>query len=189
MTQKPAGIFKRKRFDIDDLRRQPGRTDGRLPLFDIICAGSDQQHVEQLRVFLVRSDDFVVKADLFHRERDVLICLDFDLALQVTLGETRRHLDDLGDGRIAADCYRNIGRLSARSFDGPSYRFTDSLGVNNRLFTDRARWRGLCRIGLDAISLAALRQLYQFDGRRRYVESQQQWGFFAKEHVFFLLGR
>ena len=78
---------------------------------------------------------------------------------QVTLGEACRHLDDLGDGCVAADSNGDIGGLGAGSFDRPADGFTHRLGIHNCLFVYRTRRSGLCRIGLDAKAFSALREL------------------------------
>jgi hypothetical protein len=72
----------------------------------------------------------VVKTDLFHRERNVLVSLNFDLTFEISLGQARRHLDDLGNGRITADCYCDIGRFGTSAFDRTTNSLTDSLGIN-----------------------------------------------------------
>ena len=47
--------------------------------------------------------DFEIEADLFHRERDVLIGLNFDLTFEIVLTQIARHLNDFRDRRITAD--------------------------------------------------------------------------------------
>ena len=101
MRHELAGVFQREGLDIDHLSRQSGGADRRLPLIDIIGTCRNEQHVHELGILLVRSDDLVVEADLLHRERDVLVGLNLDLAFQIPFGETGRHLDDFGDCGVA----------------------------------------------------------------------------------------
>ena len=165
------------------------RVDGRLSLLDVFGTRGDEQHVHELGVLFIRTDDLIVEAHLFHREGDVLIRLDLDLAFQVPLRETRGHLDHLGDGRVAADCNRDIGGLGSRALYGATNRLADSLRVDDGLFAHRAGGRGLCCVGLDPIALTALRELYQLDRRCRDIEAQQWLLFLAEKHVNFLLSR
>ena len=189
VTQQLTGILEREGFDVDDLRQQTRCRHRCLPLFDVVGSRGNEQDVHQLGVLLVGADDLVVEADLFHRERDVLVRLDLDLAFEISLGKTRGHLDDFRDGRIATDRDGNIRCLCASPFDGTPDRLTDGLGIDYRLFTDRARWCGLRCVGLNAIPLATLRKLNELDRGGRDIEAQQRLGFFTEEHVFFLLGR
>ena len=173
MTQQAAGILECERLNVDDLRREARGIDRCLALFDILCARCDQQHVHQLGILVVRADDFVVETDLFHRERNVLVRLDFDLAFKISLGEARWHLDDFSNGRVTADGDGHIGCLGSRTLDGAANGLADGFGVNDGLFAHRARGGWLCRIGLDPIALPALRELYQLDRRGRDIEAQQ----------------
>jgi len=176
--------------DVDDLRRQPGRLHGVLALLDVLGALGDQQHVHQLRVVLVRAHDLEVEADLVHRERDVLVGLDLDLALEVAFGKARGHLDNLGDRRVAGDRDGDVGRPGAGALDGASNRLADSLGVDDGLFVDGGRRRRFGRVGLYPVPLSALRQLDQLDRRGRDVQPQQRRRFFPEKHLdFFLLSR
>ena len=134
MTEQSAGIFERECFDIDNLCFEARGGYCRLALLDIFRSRSDQQHVHQLRVLLIRTNHFVVEADLFHRKRNVLVGLDLDLAFEVPLGKTRRHLDDFGNRGVTTNGDRNIGGLGPCAFDGAANGFTDGLGVNDRFF-------------------------------------------------------
>ena len=68
-------------------------------------------------------------------------------------------------------------------------RFADGFRIDDGFFANRTGGCGLCRVGLDAIALAALRQLYQLDRRRRDIEAQQWLSFLTEKHVFSLLSR
>jgi hypothetical protein len=168
---------------------EAGRANGGLALLDVFGTRRDEQYVHELGIFFVRTDDFIIEAHLFHREGNVLVRLDFDLSFEIPLRETRRHLDNLGNRRIAADCDGDVRGLCTRTLGGATNRVADRLGVNDGLFTHRAGGRWLCRIRLDPIALAALRELYQLNRRRRDIEAQQWLLFLAEKHVNFLLSR
>ena len=121
--------------------------------------------------------------------RVVLVSLDFDLSLEVPFGQARRHLDDLGNGRVAADGDGRVACLGAGSLDCAANRLTDRLGVDDGFFTHRTRRSRLRRVRLHAVALTALRELYQLDRRGRYIETQQWLLFVAEKHVNFLLSR
>ena len=189
MTQQNACILEREGLDVDNHRIQAGSVYGGLALLHIFSTCGNQQHVHEFGIFFIRSDNFEVEADLLHRKRNVLVRLNFDLPFEVSFRQARRHLNDLGDRRIAADCHRNVGRLGACPFDGAADRFADCLGIDDRLFANRAGWCGFRRIRLDAKALAALRKLNELDRRCRDIEAQQWLSFLAKKHSFSLLCR
>ena len=144
MTQQATRIFEREGFDIHNLGVEAGRADGTLSLVDVFGARRNEQHIHELGILFVRTDYFVIEADLFHRERNVLVRLDFDLPLEVPLGETRWHLDDLGNCRIAADCDGDIRGLCSRAFHGAANGLADCLGIDDGFLAHRTRGRGLC---------------------------------------------
>ncbi len=62
----------------------------------------------RLGILLGGPEHLEVVADLVHREGDVLVGLHFDLRLEVAGAQRARHLDDLGDGGIAADRHGHL---------------------------------------------------------------------------------
>jgi penicillin-binding protein 1A len=124
-------------------------------------------------LLLVRAHDLEVVADFLHGERDVLVGLHLDLRLEVALVQAARHLDDLGDRGVAADRDRRFLRARAAALQGALDRLADRFGVDDRLLVDRAVRRGLRRVRLDAVLVAALRQLDELDRGGRYVQSDQ----------------
>ena len=131
MRHQPAGVLERERLDVDDLRGEARGRDGGLALLDVLGARRHQQHVERIVVLLGRAEHLEVVADLVHRERDVLVGLQFDLRLEVGGAQVARHLDHLGDRRVAAD---RDGHLLAAVRLAALYRATDR-------FADRPRCR------------------------------------------------
>ena len=81
------------------------------------------------------------------------------------------HLDPLGDRGVAAHGDRTFLAARAGPLDRAPHRLADRLGIDDRLFVDRVRWRRLGRVTLHAIAVAALRQLDQLDRRGRDVET------------------
>ena len=53
-------------------------------LINVFCTSRDQKYVHKLGVIFIRSDNFVVEAHFFHRERNVLISLDLNLSLKIS---------------------------------------------------------------------------------------------------------
>ena len=189
MAEQLAGILEGKGLDIDDLGLEAGRRNRRLALVDVIGTRCNQQHVHEFGILFVRADDFVIEADFFHRERDVLVRLDLHLTFQVTLGEAGGHLDDFGDRRVAADGDGDVGRFRAGALDGSADRLTDRFCVDYGFFTNRTGRRRLGGIGLDAVAFSALRQLDQLHRRGRDIKPQQGLRFLSEQHCFSLLSR
>jgi hypothetical protein len=136
VAQQLAGVLHREGLDVDDARLQAAGLDRRLALLDILGARRDQQHVDHVRVFFGRTDHLEVVAHFLHREGDVLVGLQLDLALQLGPGEGRRHLDGLGDRGVAADRHRRLARLRAGALYRPPHRFADRLRIHDRLLVD-----------------------------------------------------
>ena len=86
----------------------------------------------------------------------------------------RGHLDDLGDGGVAADRDRAFLAARAGALHGAANRFADGLDIDDGLFVDRVGRRRLGRIRLDAILTAGLDQLDELDRRRGYVKADQR---------------
>ena len=88
-------------------------------------------------IFFRRTDHFEIEADLFHRERDVLVGLHLDLRLEFAFAQVARHLDDLGDRRVAAHGNRAILAARACAFRGAAHGIADGLRIDDRFFVDR----------------------------------------------------
>ena len=87
VRQQLAGVLERERLDVDDACGQARGLHRRLPLLDVLGSRRDQQHVEHVRIFFRRTDDFEVEADFLHRERDVLVGLHLDLRLELAVAQ------------------------------------------------------------------------------------------------------
>ena len=96
-----------------------------------------------------------------------------------------RHLDHLGDRRIAADRDRDLAALGAGALDRAADGLADRLGIHDRLLVDGVLWRGLGRIGLDPVLAARHRQLDELDRRGGDVQSQKR-AILALEEEHFL---
>ena len=130
---------------------QAGGGDRGAALLDVLGARSDQQHVDRLAILLGRPQHLEVVADLIHREGDVLVGLHLDLRFEVAVAQAARHLDHLGDRRIAADRDGDLAALGAGALDGAADRLAHRLRVDQRLLVHRIRRRGLGRVGFDAV--------------------------------------
>ena len=100
MRHQFARVLQRERLDVDNLRRKTSGIDRSLALFDVLRARCDEQHVVGFRILFGRAQHFEVVTDFVHGERDVLICLQLDLGLEIAFAQAARHLDDLGDRRV-----------------------------------------------------------------------------------------
>jgi hypothetical protein len=124
VRQQLAGVLEREGLDVDHPRMEARGLDCGTALVDVLGAGGHQQHIQHFRVALEVADHLEVEADLLHRKRDVLVGLHLDLAFELTPGQPLRHLDDLGDGRVAADGDGDITGLGAGALDRALDRLT-----------------------------------------------------------------
>jgi hypothetical protein len=136
MSQQTAGVLERERFDVDDLRGQARSGAGGNTLLDVLRARGHEQYVEHVRIFFRRTDDLEVEADFFHRERDVLVGLHLHLALELVLAQGARHLDHLGDRRVAADGHRRVFSARAGALHCALDGFADGTCVDDGFFVD-----------------------------------------------------
>ena len=174
MREQLAGVLEREGLDVHELRDEPRGVHRRDALLDVLRSRGDQQDVAHVRVLLRRAEHLEVVADLFHRERDVLVRLHLYLLLEVGVRQVLRHLHGLGDGRIARDRDRAFLRPHARALDRPADRVADGRGIDDRLLVDGVVGGRLGRVGLDPVLPARLGQLDQLDRRRRDVEADQR---------------
>ena len=152
VRQQLARVLDGERLDVDDASLQAGRLDGDLALLDVLRARRDEQHVDHVGIALAVADDLEVEADFFHRERDVLIGLQLDLAFEIARAQVLRHLDHFRDRRVAADRDRGFARLRAGALMRATNGFADGFGVDDRFFVDGVRRRGLGCVGFDPIT-------------------------------------
>ena len=155
-------------------------------LLDVLAAGRDEQHVEHVGIALGAALHFEVVADFFHREGDVLVRLQLDLAFELALVQRRGHLDDLRDRGVAAD--RDGGVLGARAgaLVCAAHGFADGLDVDDRLLVDGVHGRRLGRVGLEAVAITAHAELDELDRRGRDVEAEHGSLLVAEYHLIFL---
>ena len=144
VAEQPTRIFECEGFDIDNLGIEARSADGSLALLDILGTRRDEQDIHELGILFVGTDHFIVEADLFHRERYVLVRLDLNLPFEISLGKAGGHLDDFGNGRIAADCDGDVRGLGSRALNGATNCLADRLGVDDGFLAHRAWGRGLC---------------------------------------------
>ena len=175
MGHQLTGVFQREGLDIHHLGNEAGRFDGRTALIYILRAGGNQQDIQHVGIGFRIAHDLEVVADFFHREGDVLIGLDLNLAFELILAEGLRQLDDLGDRGITADGNRHVARLAAGTLDRPAYRLTHGRSVNDGFLVDRVGWGRLGRVALGPTILRAPADLDQLDGGGRYVKSDQRF--------------
>ena len=175
-----AGVFEREGLDIDDARVQArGRHRG-AALLDVLGTRGHQQHVHGFGVLLRGAQHFEVVGDFIHREGDVLVGLHLDLGFQVGIVQVARHLDHLGDRRIAADRDGNFLGAHAGAAHGAGDRLADGIRVDDGLFVHGVLGSGLGRIGVDRVLAARQGQLDQLDRRRRDIEAQDRAVFTRK---------
>jgi hypothetical protein len=184
VRQQLAGVFYGESLHIHDSRLQAGCLDGHLALLDILGACRNEQYVDHVRIALAIADDFEVEADLFHRERDVLIRLQLDLAFQVGRVQILRHLNDFRDRGVATDRDRGFTRLGARALVGAPDGFTDRIRIDDGFLVNGVRRSRLGRVGFDAIATTAFDQLDELDGRGRNIESDQRSFPTRRKHSF-----
>ena len=84
-----------------------------------------------------------------------------------------RHLDDLGDGGVAADRHGDFAALGAGALHRAANGFADGFRIDDGLFVDGVLRRRLGRIGLDPVLPARLGKLDELDRGSRDIETQQ----------------
>ena len=184
MGQQLARVLDGECLDVDDPRLQPGRLDGDLALLDVLGARRDEQHVDHVGIALAVADDLEVEADFLHRERNVLVCLQLDLAFEIRRAQILRHLDHFRDRGVAADRDRRFAGLRAGAFVRAANRFADGIGVDDGFFVDGVRRRRLGCVGLDPIPATALDELDELHRGGRDIKADQRSFPTRGEHSF-----
>ena len=169
-----ARVLDGEGLDVDDARLQAGRLDGDLALLDVLRARRDEQHVDHVGVALAVADDLEVEADFLHRERNVLVGLELDLAFEIGRAQILRHLDHFRDRGVAADRDGRFARLRAGALVRAANRFADGFGVDDGFFVDGVRRGGLGCVGFDPIPATARDQLDELHRRGGDIEADQR---------------
>jgi hypothetical protein len=167
-----AGVFEREGFDIDDAGGEARSGNCGAALVHVLGARGHQQHVHGVGVFLRGAQHLVVVRDFIHGEGNVLIGLHLDLGFQIGVIQVARHLDHLGDRRIAADGDCNILGSHAGAPHGARDGLADRISVDDRLLVHGVLGSGLRRIGVYRVLTTGQGQFDQLDRRRRNIDAQ-----------------
>jgi hypothetical protein len=85
--------------NIHNHRIETGHLCCRDAVFDLLLARGGDHHLDFLWIIRCRADHLKVKVDLVKGKRDILICLGFDLQLEILLALPGGDLDFLGNNR------------------------------------------------------------------------------------------
>jgi hypothetical protein len=88
-----------------------------------------------------------------------MVGLHLDLRFQVGIAQAARHLDDFGNGGVAADRDRDLVTFGSGTLHGAPNRLAHSLRIDQRLFIHGVGRRRLGRVRLDPVLAAPHRQL------------------------------
>ena len=137
-------------------------------------------------------DRLEIEIHLVERVGDVAIGLALDLALQLGLAQTGRHIDDLADDMRAGDRHGHVLAARTGALDGAIGRLRHLLDLGDGVFHDRVLRQRLDREPLDTIMLTGLAQLQHLDRRGADVHADQRRARGAEEilqfdHIFPLI--
>jgi hypothetical protein len=184
VRQQLARVLDGECLDVHDSGLESGRLDGHLALLDVLGARRDEQHVDHVGIAFAIADDLEVEADFFHREGDVLICLELDLAFEVRRAQILRHLDDFGDGGITADRDSRFTCLGPGAFVRATNGFAYGIGIDDRFFVDGVRGRRFGRVGFDPVAPTTFNELDELYRRGRDIEANERSFPTGRKHSF-----